>query len=203
MSSKAKAHPILLVVSAPSGGGKTTLCERLVAENGDIVRSVSCTTRKPRGAEINGKHYFFLTEEEFDGKLAAGEFLENAVVHGAKYGTLRQTVAGLLKKGKSVLMIIDVQGARQVREYVRKSGAKDPIRAAFVSVFLAPPSQRELRRRLETRKEDAPEVIEKRLKNAVEEMKCAGEYDYVIVNDKLDRAYEELLATVRKEQALA
>lgn len=198
--SNRRIHPVLLVVSSPSGGGKTTLCERLVSEHADVVRSVSCTTRPPRGQEVDGRHYYFLSDSEFDRRLAAGAFLEHAVVHGARYGTLRETVEKLLASGKSVLLIIDVQGARQVREFVKQASAGDPIKAAFVSIFIAPPSIGELQRRLETRGEDAPDVIARRVRNAAEEMKCAGDYDYVIVNADLERAYSELEAAVEREQ---
>lgn len=132
--------PLLIVISAPSGGGKTSLCDRLLAEFDDIVYSVSCTTREPRGSEEEGRDYFFLSEEEFERRVDESVFLEHACVHGHMYGTLREAVAGVMVEGRSVLMDIDVQGARQVRDHVGGLGEGDVIRAGFIDIFVAPPS---------------------------------------------------------------
>ena len=190
----------MIVISAPSGAGKTTLCDRLRAERRDLVYSISCTTRPPRGAEADGTDYFFLGEAEFAARLARGEFLEHAAVHGHRYGTPRARVEEALAGGRSVLMDIDVQGAAQVREHVRGLADGSLIKAAFVDIFIAPPSMDELRARLERRGEDAPEVIGRRLRNASAELARAGEFRHRIVNDDLDRAYAELKALIGREE---
>ncbi len=190
-------RPLLIVVSAPSGGGKTTLCERLLADHPSMVYSVSCTTRAPRGEEVNGQDYHFLSAAEFDRRVAAGEFLEHAVVHGHQYGTLRRTVAEALASGKDVLMAIDVQGAALIRAAAR-TGA-DVIRQAYVDIFIAPPSVDALRARLRKRSEDTADVIERRLRNAVGEMARWREYQYLVVNDDLDLASAQLAAVVAAE----
>lgn len=198
-SKKPGGRPLLIVVSAPSGGGKTTLCDMLRKEFPLIEYSISCTTRKPRGEEMDGKDYHFLSDGEFDKRVEKGDFLEHAVVHGFKYGTLRRTVVDALGRGHSIIMDIDVQGARQVREKVRAASPEDLLRKGFVDIFVAPPSAEELRRRLVKRGEDAPEVIGRRLKNAEVEMRSAEEYCYRIVNDNLDRAYDEIREVILKE----
>lgn len=192
-------RPLLLVVSAPSGAGKSTLCDRLLAEHPFMTRSVSCTTRAPRGAEVDGRDYHFLSHDEFNRRVAAGLFLEHAMVHGNQYGTLRSTVEEALKAGKDVLLVIDVQGAALVREAARAAGGI--LREAYVDIFVSPPSLDALRDRLQKRGEDAPDVIERRLKNAQGELARAGEYRHRLVNDQLDRAYEELHAIVHAEHA--
>jgi len=136
--------------------------------------------------------YFFLTEQQFDADVKAGRFLEHAVVHGNKYGTPRSMVADAMHSGKSVIMDIDVQGARQIRNYTKSLPDGDLLKSGYVDIFISPPSMRVLRERLEKRGEDAPEEIKRRLKNAGVEMNGRNEYLYVIVNDDLDRAYEEL-----------
>ncbi len=190
-------RPLLLVVSAPSGAGKTTLCDRLLADHLNMAYSVSCTTRAPRGNEVDGQDYHFLSGAEFDRRVNAGEFLEHAVVHGHQYGTLRQAVVDALMAGKDVLMDIDVQGAAQIRQ-AAMSGA-GPLRRAYVDVFIAPPSMDALRERLQNRREDSVETIERRLRNAQSEMGRWAEYQYLVVNDRLADAYRELSAIVAAE----
>lgn len=190
-------RPLLLVVSAPSGAGKTTLCDRLLAGHSGMVYSVSCTTRRPRGAEIDGQDYHFLTGEEFEARVARSEFLEHAQVHGNRYGTLRRTVIEALEAGHDVLMDIDVQGAASIRAAARQD--RGMLRTSFVDVFIAPPSVPALRRRLTQRGEDAPEIIERRLQNAITEMARWMEYQYLIINDDLDLAYAQLDAVVAAE----
>ncbi|MDD4872464.1 MAG: guanylate kinase [Kiritimatiellae bacterium] len=192
-------HPLLIVISAPSGAGKSTLCDRLLAERSDIVYSISCTTRKPRGDEMNEKDYFFLTEKQFDEDVKAGKFLEYAVVHGHKYGTPRKMVNDAMCAGKSVIMDIDVQGARQIRNFTRALPNGDLLKAGYVDIFISPPSIQVLKERLEKRGEDSLGEIKCRLKNAGEEMQNMGEYRYVIVNDNLDRAYSELKEVLKNE----
>ncbi len=196
MPKREENRALLIVVSAPSGAGKSTLCNRLLAEHDDIVYSVSCTTRAPRGQEEDGVAYHFLSEEEFRRRVAAGEFLEHAVVHDNLYGTLRETVETSMAAGKSVLMDIDVEGAGQVRERVRELEPDSPPRAGFVDIFIEPPSMEVLRERLAGRNEDAAEVIERRLRNAAAEMARRHEYRHHVVNDELETAYAELKRVV-------
>ena len=188
---------LLLVVSAPSGAGKSTLCDRLLAEHPGMTRSISCTTRAPRGAEKDGRDYHFLTPEEFNRRVAGGLFLEHAVVHGNQYGTLRSNVEDGLKAGKDVLMVIDVQGAAAVRQATRDAGGI--LAQSYVDIFISPPSLEALRDRLQKRGEDAPDVIERRLANAKGEMARSGEYQHQVVNDNLEQAYVELRAIVEAE----
>ena len=192
-------RPLLILISAPSGGGKTTLCERLLSEFDSITYSVSCTTRAPREGEVDGTDYFFITEEEFERRVQAGEFLEHALVHGHRYGTLREAILGGFRRGRDVLMDIDVQGARQIRAHLAASPVNDPLRAGFVDVFIAPPSIEVLRKRLQGRGKDAPAVIERRLQMAENEMAHWREYQYLIINDRLDASYDALRAIVMAE----
>ena len=190
-------RPLLLVVSAPSGAGKTTLCDRLLAESPGMVYSISCTTRAPRGSEVDGQDYHFLSEPEFARRVAAGEFLEQATVHGRRYGTLRQAVVEALAAGRDVLMDIDVQGAAQIRRAALEGDG--PLKRAYVDVFIAPPSIEALRERLSKRSEDTPAVIEQRVQNARGELDCWPDYRYLVVNDRLEEAYQQLRAIVSAE----
>lgn len=190
---------LLLVVSAPSGAGKSTLCNRLLEEDAGMIRSVSCTTRAPRGTEVDGRDYHFLTPAEFARRVDAGDFLEHATVHGNQYGTLRQTVEQGLKAGRDVLLVIDVQGAAKVRAAAAAGGGL--LAHAYVDIFIAPPSIEELGQRLLKRGEDTPEVIERRLANARGELARQAEYRYQVVNDELETALTELRAILRAEHA--
>ena len=201
MNSILTKRPMLIVVSAPSGAGKSTLCNRLLAEFSDIGYSVSCTTRKPRGKEINGINYFFLSENDFRKHIDRNDFLEYAIVHGNYYGTLRAYIIDALSSGKSVIMDIDVQGASQIRKIIKSETASDILKKGFLDIFITPPSLDELRNRLIRRAEDSLEIIEKRLKNAEIEMQAKNEYSYVVVNDNIDKAYKTLVDTIRKESA--
>ncbi len=185
-------QPILMVVSAPSGAGKTTLCDRLAAEFAKVTYSISCTTRKPRLGEIDGTNYHFLTGEEFAARRERGAFLESACVHGYWYGTLREEVLEALSRGHDVLMDLDVQGAQSVRDYVRQAGVRDPLKRRHVDVFIAPPSIEDLKRRLRGRGQDDAEVIRRRLERAEAERRHAHEFDYLILNDRLDDSYDAL-----------
>ena len=188
--------PLLIVMSAPSGTGKTTLCDRLLQDYPEITYSVSCTTREPRGTEEDGIDYFFITPEEFEARAAKGLFLENAMVHGNRYGTLAGPVREALAEGQSILMDIDVAGAAQVRAHVAALPESDPLRQGFVDIFVRPPSLEALRDRLYARGEDKPAVIEKRLANAAGELARAGEYMHSFVNDDLEIAYRELCGII-------
>ena len=194
------ARSLLLIVSAPSGAGKTTLCDRLSSEfHNTIIYSVSCTTRQPRDGEIDGREYFFITEEQFQKKLEANEFIEHATVHGHRYGTLKRFIDRGFSSGRDVLMDIDVQGAAQIREYIKSAPPNDAIKNSFVDVFIGSPSLDVLRKRLEGRAKDAPEVIERRLRQAEAEMAHWKNYKYFIMNDRLDTSYDALRSIVVAE----
>ena len=188
-----KTKPLFLVLSAPSGCGKSTLIDLLLQEYPDLVYSISCTTRQPRGEEEDGLDYHFLTVERFRELLAEDAFIEHAEVHGNYYGTLRRPIEEVLAEGNSMILDIDVVGAAKVRhEVFHHLPADSLLRAGYVDVFINPPSMEELRARLEGRGTDAPEVIKRRLANAEGEMARAGEYMYQVVNDDLTLAYKRL-----------
>lgn len=182
---------ILFVVSAPSGAGKTTLCRRLLDEMSDLAYSVSSTTRPPRKGEMDGVDYEFLPRERFDRLVAEDAFLEYAEVHGNGYGTRRDRVFDILHGGRSVLLDVDVQGARQIRQRLKTEQPSGDF-PGYVDVFVTPPSLRELRLRLEGRGQDSEEVIARRLRNAARELEEADLYKYQVINDHLDQAYREL-----------
>ena len=181
---------VALVVSGPSGAGKSTVCRGLRAQWPDLHFSVSCTTRTPRPGETNGVEYTFLSPDEFRTRIAQGAFLEHAEVHGNYYGTPRSEVEPFVEAGADVLLDIDVQGARQVRESVQRNGLADRVLFAF----LAPPSLAELETRLRGRGTESEDVIQRRLANARREMDAWGEYDYLVVNDEVELAVARLLA---------
>lgn len=182
----------MLAISAPSGAGKSTLCDKLVHDFSNIVYSISCTTRAPRGDEKDGEHYYFLSKKEFKSRIKKGEFLEYAKVHGNYYGTLEDTVLYTMEQGKHILLDIDVQGVEQIRNAIKGFDANHPIRKGFIDIFILPPSLEELEKRLRGRGTDAEDVIQKRLKNAKKEIEQARLYGYEIVNDDLELAYTEL-----------
>ena len=193
-------RPLLIVVSAPSGTGKTTLCDRLLGEfHSSMIYSVSCTTRPPREGEVDGSDYFFVTEEDFARRVAAGEFVEHANVHGHNYGTLRRFLTDGFREGRDILMDLDVQGAQQIRAMVAKLPKTDMLRRAFVDVFIAPPSLDVLRKRLLGRAKDSEAVIERRLQQVESEMSHWSEYQYFIINDRLDASYDALRSLVVAE----
>jgi guanylate kinase len=178
---------ILVILSGPSGVGKTTVIGHLV-RTGAFLESISATTRKPRVDEKDGVHYHFLAPEEFDRRVRAGEFLEHAVVHGEKYGTLRAEVDRILRTGRHCVMSIDVQGARQIRE----KGVPALL------LFLVAPDMATLEQRLRDRNTDSEEEIRSRLRTAREEMKRADRYDRVIVNRVAEEAAREVRAAVEE-----
>lgn len=185
-------HPLLLIISAPSGAGKSTLCERLMKEFPFLVYSISCTTRPPRPGEVEGTHYFFLNDAEFEKRVEKGDFLEHTRVHENWYGTLHKTVTDSLEKNLDVLMDIDVQGASKIREITKHSDTDPILRKSFVDIFISPPSIDILRKRLIDRGQDDHAVIEKRLIRAEKEIAHWRDYQYLIINDNLDQAYNEL-----------
>lgn len=190
---------LLLVISAPSGAGKTSLCNRLREKFPQMVYSISCTTRAPRGSEQNGVHYHFLSKEEFSARIASGDFLEHALVHGNLYGTLKQTVYDALAQGRDIIMDIDVQGAQQIRSACAALPADDAIKRSFVDIFIAPPSMEELRRRLYGRSTDAAGVIERRMRNAEKEMEHQPDYQHTVVNDVFEKAADKLAEIIARE----
>lgn len=191
--------PLLLVVSAPSGAGKTTLCERLSKEFAAMKYSVSCTTRAPRRGEADGVNYHFINEKTFLDRVEAGAFLEHARVHGFLYGTLRDAVMTSLSRGEDVLMDIDVQGAAQIRDTIARLPDDHVLRRAYVDIFVAPPSLDVLKDRLRRREKDSEEVIARRIQQAERELACWSLYDYLIINDQLDDAADILRSIVLAE----
>lgn len=178
-----KQKGVLFVISGPSGVGKGTINKMLFDEfDGRVAFSVSATTRGPREGEIDGTHYFFISRQEFENRVANNEFLEHAEYAGNCYGTPRSYVLKLLEDGVSVILEIDLQGAIQVKERMPES----------TSIFILPPSFEELESRLRGRGTETPEKIEKRLAAAKYEMDMADTYDYRIINDDLDDAYQQL-----------
>jgi guanylate kinase len=187
-----KTKPLFIVMSAPSGCGKSTLIDMLLQEYHDIVYSISCTTREPRGEEEDGLDYHFLAKERFEQLIREDAFLEYANVHGNYYGTLKSPIVEVLAEGNSMILDIDVQGAAKVRDYVRSLPNTDPLKIGYVDIFINPPSLEELRDRLERRGTDAQAVIEKRMQNAEGEMARAGEYMFQVTNDDLAICYKRL-----------
>ncbi len=198
MSESPPRTGLIIVVSAPSGGGKSSLCQRLLNWSPSMVYSVSCTTRAPRGGEQHGQDYFFLTAAEFERRIAAGDFLEHAQYNGHYYGTPRQCVEEQLASGKDVLLDIEVQGAGQLMERVRGGGFAYP--EALVTIFLMPPSLELLESRLRRRATDSEETIRKRLTLAQREMTHWREYDYVIISGHLDDDFAQGKAIVIAEK---
>ncbi len=187
---KEKRKGMLLVISGPSGAGKGTLVERLLKKDPTFCFSVSVTTRARRKNEIDDVHYHFISEAEYDKLLEQDAFLEHASVHNHRYGTLKSEVYERMERGQNVLLDIDPQGARTVM-------AKEP---SCVSVFILPPSYSELKVRLHTRNTEQPEEIQRRLNNARGEIAQMERYRYLIVNDDLDLAFDQLAAIVRAEK---
>ena len=191
---------IIYLVSAPSGAGKTTLCDKLRDEFKDIHYAITATTRAPRGEELNGKDYYFLTMDEFEKKLAAGGFLESAVVHGNRYGSPRAPLEAALAEGCDVLLNVDVQGAASIRKYIASAPDGDPLKRPLVDIFVVPPSTEVLRARLVKRGTDSLEAIESRLQKAREEISHWREYKYMVVNDNLAEAYDHMRAIIIAER---
>jgi len=188
---------ILFVVSAASGTGKSTLCNSLRQSN-DFIYSVSCTTRAPRPGETDGEDYHFLTRETFEAKVAAGEFIEHAQVHGNYYGTLKRTVLAALAEGTDVLLDIDAQGAESIRNN------PDPeIAASLVDVFIMPPTSEELERRLRKRGTETEESILRRLANGREEMHRWSEFKYTILSGSMEEDLTKFRAIMRAERYLS
>lgn len=194
------ASPLLVLISAPSGGGKTTLCQQLLAARPVMTRAITCTTRSPRAGEREGVDYYFLDSKSFVKKVRAGDFLEHATVYGHSYGTLRSEVREQLRRGKDVLLNVDVQGAATIRARARQ----DPeLRRALVSVFLTPPSVATLEERLRRRGTDAAAVIRKRLGVARQEIAQWKHFDYLLVSASIQEDLRRMLAIVEAEKLRA
>lgn len=187
----AKSSSFLIILSAPSGGGKSTILNEVLLRASNIDYSVSYTTRAPRGAEQNGIHYHFVDEAEFERRVADGDFLEYAKVFGKSwYGTSISFIKSRLTRSRHVIMDIDVQGASQI-------AATD---IPFVKIFIIPPSMAVLKDRLIKRGTDSMEDIQRRLDTAREELKCIPDYEYLVINDDLDQAVDDVMAIVRAEE---
>ena len=190
-------RPLLVLISAPSGGGKTTLCQQLLAARPQMTRAVTCTTRPPRAGEIDGVDYIFLDAGSFLKHVHAGNFLEHATVHGNSYGTLKSEVLGKLRQGKDVLLNVDVQGAATIRGKAQE----DPeLKRALFSVFLTPPSMSILEERLRRRGTDAPAVIQKRLGVARQEIAQWRHFDYLLLSASIEEDLRRMLAIVEAEK---
>jgi guanylate kinase len=183
----------VFVITGPSGVGKGTLIEQLLERLPELELSISATTREPRPGEVDGRDYFFLEPEEFRRRLEAGDFLEHASYSGNYYGTLKQEVEDRLAAGRSVVLEIEVQGARQVR---------DELGDDAVLIFIAPPDENVLRERLEGRGTDSPEAIEQRLRTAEIELGARSEFPLEVVNDEVQKAASELERIVRDQLSL-
>jgi guanylate kinase len=192
MSESIKRRGLMLVLSSPSGAGKTTLARSLLESDPDISLSVSVTTRAKRPNEVEGRDYLFVAPEKFAQMVAKEEFFEHAIVFGNHYGTPKQPVLSTLGRGRDVLFDIDWQGAQQMKERARED---------LVSIFVLPPSHDELERRLKLRAQDSDDVVAKRMAEAASEISHWPEYDYVIVNRDLDRALEKVRAILEAERS--
>jgi len=183
---------VLFVLSSPSGAGKTTLTRRLLESDAAVTLSISATTRPPRAGEVEGEHYFFVSDQQFGAMLAGEELLEHATVFGHRYGTPRAPVEAAIRAGRDVLFDVDWQGAQQLRA--------SELGQSVVAVFILPPSIAELERRLRGRGVDGAEVIERRMAKARDEISHWAEYDYVLINDDLDRCLSRIGTIIAAER---
>jgi len=201
MESQLKAvpttSPLLVLLSAPSGGGKTTVCRQLLAARPRMTRAITCTTRAPRTGEEEGVDYYFLDAASFLKRVQAGNFLEHATVYGNSYGILKAEVLGKLRQGKDVLLTVDVQGAATIREKTQEDAE---LKRALVSVFLTPPSLAVLEERLRKRGTDAPAVIQKRLGVARQEIAQWKHFDYLVLSGSVEEDLRRMLAIVEAEK---
>jgi len=182
---------LLLVLSSPSGAGKTTITRRIIERDGNLGISISVTTRKQRPGEVDGVHYHFIDQARFDRMVREGALLEHATVFGNRYGTPRAPVEAALAAGRDIVSDIDWQGTQQLREGARQD---------LVSIFILPPSTRELERRLKARAQDSAEEVGRRMAKAADEMSHWAEYDYIIVNRDLERSLVQVQAILQAER---
>lgn len=191
------SNPLLIVISAPSGGGKTTLCNELLKARPEMTRAITCTTRAPRNGEQDQVDYYFLDAAAFLKRVQAGNFLEHATVYGHSYGTLKSEVLGKLRLGRDVLLNVDVQGAAAVRQRAEEN---EEIRRALVTVFLAPASLAVLEERLSRRGSDSPATIQKRLGVARQEIAQWKNFDYLILSRSVAEDLRRMQAIVEAEK---
>jgi guanylate kinase len=192
--------PLLILISAPSGGGKTTVCSQLLAARPDMTRAITCTTRAPRPGEKNDVDYYFLDPSDFQRRVQAGEFIEHATVFGQSYGILRAELLDRLRRGRDVLLNVDVQGAATIRMRVQQ---EPELQGALVTVFLTPPSLAVLAERLKKRASDAPEEIQKRLGIARKEIAQWKYFDYLLISTTIPEDLRRMLAIVETEKMRA
>ena len=185
-----KIQGLPIVISAPSGSGKSTIANKIVEALPSAVMSVSCTTRPPRPGEVNGQHYYFISEEDFKKKIKAGEFLEWAEVHGHHYGTPMSHLKQEMEQGHDVILAIDVQGGLSVKRFYPKG----------VYIFLVPPTWDVLEKRLRDRASDDEQTIKMRMSNARKELSYLSHYDYLVINDNLDQALADVSAVLKAER---
>ncbi len=195
--SNSNQGPLLIVLAAPSGGGKTTLCQQILATNPCVTRAITCTTRAPRPGEKDGLDYYFLDADTFLKRVQAGHFLEHATVHGNSYGTLKSEVLDKLASGKDVLLNVDVQGAAVIRE---KAEADAELRRALVTVFLTTATVSELEARLKRRAQDSPEVIQKRMNAARHEIAQWKNFQYLIISTTINEDLRRMQAIIDSEK---
>lgn len=189
--------PLLILISAPSGGGKTTLCQQLLAARPDMTRAITCTTRAPREGERDNLDYYFLDPAAFLKRVQAGHFLEHATVHGNSYGTLKSEVLGKLRQGGDVLLNVDVQGASAIRERAEQDAE---LKRSLVTVFLTPPSVGILEARLRKRGTDSEAVIQKRLSAARQEIAQWKHFDYLLISGSISDDLRHMQAIVEAEK---
>ncbi len=190
-TSNKPAEGLVIVISGPSGVGKGTICQSLLRKDANLSLSISATTREPGPSEVNGESYFFLSEDEFQRMIDEDGFFEWAQVHGRRYGTLKSAVREILESGRDCLLEIDVKGGMQALSKLPK---------ACVMIFIKPPSEEELIRRITNRRRDTPESIKRRMLTARWELTQEEHYQYTVVNDELDKAVEEVLEIIRDER---
>jgi len=195
-----KTAPLLILISAPSGGGKTTLCHQLLAARPDMTRAITCTTRAPRPGEKDGLDYYFFRPAEFQRRQQAGEFIEHATVFGWRYGILRSELLRKLRSGRDVLLNVDVQGAATIRDRAR---GEPELQHALVTVFLTPPSIKVLDERLKKRASDSPEEIRKRLGIARQEIAQWKNFDYLLTSLSVQEDLRRMLAIIEAEKMRA
>jgi guanylate kinase len=190
-------NPLLVLISAPSGGGKTTLCQQLLAARPGMTRAITCTTRLPREGEVDGTDYYFLDAASFLKRVQAGNFLEHATVYGHSYGILKGEVLGKLRQGRDVLLTVDVQGAATIRQRAQEDVE---LKRSLMTVFLTPPSVQALEERLRKRGTDAAEVIQKRLGVARQEIAQWKNFDYLLISTSIKEDLRRMLAIIEAEK---
>ena len=196
--SEPASKPLLILISAPSGGGKTTLCQQLLAARPGMTRAITCTPRALRSGEKDGVDYYFFGATEFERRVQAGEFIEHATVFGRSYGLLRSELLDKLQRGKDVLLNVDVQGAATIRD---RAQAEPDLKRALVTVFLTPPSIAMLEERLKKRASDAPEEIQKRLGVARREIAQWKNFDYLLISSTIQEDLRRMLVIVEAEKS--